>query len=251
MNCKNCGADIAEQYSYCGECGGRIVEQRFTMNSLASEAFGDVFGWDSRFWDTFLALFQSPRTVIQGYLDGERGRFMNPFSFYAFLLSISVILMTVFQPQIESLVEQYYASTNLTQYESMAWLNDFLFTYQALVAFLIYLPLFTLMSFISFRKPYNFSEHLIINVFAMSLVTALGIFSILIFLSLNSGSVYIYSTYFVMFAVYIYVYQSLYKAGFKKWLFIILRFLGLLFLLFLIPFLIGIVIAIYVNTIGA
>jgi len=213
---------------------------------MLGEAVEDVFGWDNKFWRTLRMMFVNPREVVVNYLNGQRGRYMNPFSLYGFLLTISVLIYTIFSVQVLELMNGLQTSSS--PIDQSGW-NEQVMNYQGILSFL-FLPIYTLMAYFVFRKPYNFGEHFIISVYTFSLISVFGLLSTLIGIITGNTMLYFSMSYITMFVSYIYVYQSIYKASIGKWVIYILKFILVLFLIMLIPLLIGIAMSIYYATQG-
>ncbi len=116
-------------------------------------------------------------------------------------------------------------------------LIKFQLKYYNLFAFL-FLPIYTLIAFFVFGKPYNFGEHLLINTYLQSITTFLSLilflFSLLFGLNIFGTGILI-----LPFLYYCFSYKKLYDLSFGKLLLKILKFFLLFILLMIIPFLIG------------
>ena len=121
-------------------------------------------------------------------------------------------------------------------------LLKFQMKYYNTLAFL-FLPIYTLIAFFVFGKPYNFGEHLLINTYLQSVTTFLTV--ILFVFSLLFG-INIFGTGILIlpFFYYCFAYKKLYKLTFGKLLLKILKFIGILLLFMIIPFIIGILSAV-------
>lgn len=118
---------------------------------------------------------------------------------------------------------------------------EFVMKYYNLFAFLL-LPLYTLIAFFVFRKPYNYGEHLVINTYIQSMTSLFGVilfgFSLWIGINIFGNGVFI-----VLFLYYSYVYKKLYHLTFGQLLIKTLKLIGILLVLFIILAIIGIIIA--------
>ncbi len=76
-HCKNCNSLIYAGKTYCSDCGAKWIENQITMRNVAND-FSDMYlGWDNKFLITFLDLFRSPGQVINGYINGHRGKYLE------------------------------------------------------------------------------------------------------------------------------------------------------------------------------
>lgn len=97
-NCLNCGSQLSGQY--CGHCGQRSRSRLISLWELISDAFGDLFEFDSRLWQTVLPLLLKPGRLTREYLQGRRARFMPPFRMYL-VMSVIFFVVAFFDPREE------------------------------------------------------------------------------------------------------------------------------------------------------
>ncbi len=97
-NCLNCGTQLRGQY--CGHCGQRSQSRLISLWELISDAFGDLFEFDSRLWQTVLPLLLKPGRLTRDYLQGRRARFMPPFRMYL-VMSLIFFVVAFFDPREE------------------------------------------------------------------------------------------------------------------------------------------------------
>jgi hypothetical protein len=260
MNCKNCKSELNENDNFCNKCGAKIIKGRITVKSLFSHLLISL-GWDSNFFITLRYLLSKPQTIIGEYINGTRKKYSNPFTFFAISLAISlfvfnqyseqfILMSTTTNIQQTSKLENVSASiTNnnkkgleILGYKNQEELNksivEFQLRYYNLISFL-YLPLFTLIAFFVFRKPYNYGEHLVINTYIISITTFLGV--LLFVFSLLTEINILYYAIFITFLYYSYAYKKLYELSFGRLILKIFKFLGILLLLFIATIIIGFV----------
>jgi hypothetical protein len=118
----------------------------------------------------------------------------------------------------------------------------FMLKYLNLVAFL-FLPFYSFLSKLIYRKPHNYGEHLVINAYIQGTTMYISILFFFMGLLIHPK---IYSFSVLGFAIYYsYVFGRLYNFSFKKVILKFLKFIGAI-LLVVVPFLIilGIIIAI-------
>ncbi len=265
INCKNCSFEINEKDSFCKECGAQIIRDRITIKKLLSNLLVTL-GWDSYFLITLRHLLYKPEIVFKEYINGTRKKYANPFTFFAIAIAVSLF---VFSQYSEQLIKMF-ANVSLQQTEMIdSALTDkikemesgeifgyknqdefnksimkFQFKYYYLISFLL-LPLYTLIAFLVFRRPYNFGEHLVINTYLQSITTFLGVL-LFIFSLLSGFNVLTTGLMILLFFYYSFAYKRLYKLTFGQLLLKILKFIGIL-LLFMITLLIITLISIVIN----
>lgn len=256
INCKNCSSAINEEDSFCKECGAQIIKERITIKSLFSNLL-IALGWDSNFFITLRYLLYRPQIVLKEYIKGTRKKYANPFSFFAIITAISLFTFSQYSGQfIKMSTDLSLQQTELTEstlsdnaneskaleilgFESQIEFQKFQLKYYNFFAFL-FLPLYTLMAFLVFGKPYNFGEHLLIITYLQSITTVL---SLLLFLFSIIFGINMFGTGIIIlpFFYYGFAYKKLYKLTFGKLLLKILKFIGIFILLMIIPIIIGII----------
>ena len=111
--------------------------------------------------------------------------------------------------------------------------------YHNLISFL-FLPIFTLIAFLVFRKPYNYGEQLVINTYFLSITTFFGVLSFIF--SLLTGINILFYAIFITFLYYSYAYKKVYELSFGQLLLKKLKFIGVLLLVLIIGGVISILI---------
>jgi len=258
MNCKNCKSVLNQKDVFCNECGAKIIKERITVKSLFSNLL-DALGWDNNFFITLRYLLSKPQIIIKEYINGTRKKYTNPFTFFAISLAISLFVFNQYSEQYIQMstmadlqkTEQSESVSipdnnkffELLGYESqdeyMKGNAELQLKYHNLISFL-FLPLFTLIAFIVFRKPYNYGEHLVINTYFLSITTFFGVLSFIF--SLLTGINILFYAIFITFLYYSYAYKKVYELSFGQLLLKILKFIGVLLLVIIIGGIISILI---------
>ncbi len=259
MHCKNCNAELSQNDNFCRDCGAKIVKERITVKHLIA-SFLAAFGWESNFFITLRYLLVKPQIVFKEYINGTRKKYTNPFTFFTISLAISLFVFSQYSEQYIHLTtdlnlqetEQSESKVSMpdkdkgfkllgykNQDEFQKSIAKFQLKYYNLVSFL-YLPLFTLIAFFVFRKPYNFGEQLVINTYLLSITTFFGVLTF-IFSLLAGINILLYTTFFT-FLYYSYAYKKLYELSFGKLLVKIMKFIGITLVLYLIILIVGAII---------
>jgi len=195
IHCKNCNFEIKEQDNFCKNCGAQHIENRITLASLFSHLLV-ALGWDSNFFVTLRYLVYKPQVVFEEYINGTRKKYTNPFTLYAIITAISLFTFSHYSEEyIQMSTNNSLQQTEVVENSSLdsvkvnedleifGYKNEnefkqgllkFQLKYYNFFAFL-FLPLYTLIAFFVFRKPYNFGEHLVINTYLQSITTFLSL----------------------------------------------------------------------------
>lgn len=200
------------------------------------------------------------------YLGGVRKRYLHPFAFFTIIAAISLLVFNAFledylsfSREVNNVQMEFWAdklqsnpdpSNPFKDPEKLEeFINDsmqtsenvqkFILKYYNLFSFLL-LPVYALIAYLTYRKPYHFGEHLVITTYPQGIASLF--FVVLFLLSLWLHPILFALTYIVMIGYYSYAYTRLYKHSFAKCLLMLLKFLGLTVLAGILLFVIGILI---------
>ena len=251
MNCKNCISKLRQNDNFCKECGSKIIRERITIKGLNTNVLV-ALGWESNFFITLRYLLYKPQIVFKEYIGGTRKKYANPFAFYAISLAISLFIFSHYSEQFiqmtsdMNLHQKGLESTSTVQYEFTKTVMEIHMKYYNVVSFLA-LPLYTLIAFLVFRKPYNYGEHLIINTYVVSITTFTGV--LLFIISLIFGiNIFGLGISLVTFIYYSIAYKKLYNLTFSQLIIKILKFLGILIIVSILFILLVVVFKIIQNS---
>lgn len=251
MNCKNCHTELDEQDDYCGRCGGKVIRKRLSFKNLFEHLSETFFNYDNKLLRTFVQLFREPEDVITGYINGVRKRYINPISFFGLSLTISGLSLYI--------IKKFYIQ-HLEFAEKFGGINkeifdqtsSGIFEYNSLFySFLI--PLFAFISWIVFlNKKYNFTEHIIIYLYSLSMLSVLLAFAAQIVLMLIPDSYFTFSllTWPLMFIYHCYILTRIFKLSFGDLLLRSIIFLALFFVAYILTSIIAFVIMLMTGTIN-
>ena len=258
MNCKNCGKELAKKAKYCHFCGAEVVNERMTFRKLWADFASKFFGWDNKFFFTIWYLLKQPNVVFEEYLSGVRKKYVAPFTFLAIATALSLLVFTQFEKQYVDIAK----SINETQ---MGFINEqanldsvqiqnlekdriiaskrtediqkTILKYYNIYTFLL-IPFYALISYWVFGKPYNYTEHLIINSYLQGFIFFISIIFFLL-------SIWVHPSFYgfailSMIAYYSYAYKKLYNYGYGKVIVKFLKFLGIMIGSSLVLFLLGV-----------
>ena len=94
--CWNCSTQFRGKY--CPHCGQSITEDRFDKRSTATRMVTQMFKFDNvHFWHTTKHLFTRPGHMMWDYIkEGHRVEYVRPFQLLLCLVTIYIILATIF-----------------------------------------------------------------------------------------------------------------------------------------------------------
>ncbi len=166
MECKNCSNKF--EGNFCNNCGQSAKVDRINWKYLVNSISESVLQIDRGFLYTAKILLLRPKKSLNDFFAGKRKRLSKPFTFL--LVSAAILLISTKIIGSETFVDDFLNGYNAGfEGEPKDKLNlkltEFLTKNQTYI-FLFTVPIFSIASFLSFRKhKYNFSEHLILNLF--------------------------------------------------------------------------------------
>jgi hypothetical protein len=233
MTCKNCQTELEVKDNFCKNCGGKIIRNRLTIRNIFEQFSEHFLNYDNKFLQTFICLFTKPEDVIGGYIDGVRKKYVNVISYFAIALTISglqLVILDKFFPEAMDMSALTVQGSGQDSNEMMSFIRE----YQSLLM-MVNVPAYAFISYIVFYtlKKYNYTEHLVIFMYALSQLTIIGV--LITVTSAISGLSIAHASLILMPVQFIYslfCLQKLYKLSIKG---MILRTL-LFFLITLIIF---------------
>jgi len=243
MICKNCQTSISEASKFCDTCGAKVITERLSVKNLWSDVTQNVFGWDNKFFSTIKSLVLKPGTLLREYFDGTRKKYVNPFTFLAIGMAINLFAFNTFDEEFLSVMGDFneaqldwFAETlggpfadpefKSEQLEGSANATKTMLKYFNLMA-IVFMPFYTLLAFLVYRKPYNYGEHLVVNCYiqGFSFLSTTLIF----FVSIWLHPAFYILVYPLLILYYTYVYGKLYKLSIGQSILKIIVFLAILF----------------------
>lgn len=194
MNCRNCNKSLYDTQNYCDKCGSKIIKNRLTPKVLAYQVNEQFLSIDNKFLKTFLDLFRKPERVINDYIAGTRKKYIDVLQYFAIaltLVGIQVFLLnSFFKSELEStfdLLKSMDSSASednpfKMDFESFDQINK----YQS-ITYILTIPLYAVASWLTnfIIKPkfsYNFTEHLVLNIYYYAQVIIITALLSIIFL---------------------------------------------------------------------
>lgn len=238
-NCINCSQPVSG--NFCSNCGQKSNVKRYTLRFILENLLSSIFNLDKGFWLTIKHLTTSPSQVIKTYLSGNTIRYFNPFKlflFSSFVYTFIIIQFNIFDQSIEQ-IKSYGLYTKDAE-DSQLLMLEYIKKYMSLIN-LINIPFYSLSTYLLFRKyKYNFTEHMIINTYTISLYTVYNIPVALFMLVVPESAGIISSLGVVLLAIIsAFIMRSFYKIHLLEAIAysIVVSFFSALFIVILIAFL--------------
>nr|WP_252723792.1 DUF3667 domain-containing protein [Winogradskyella psychrotolerans] len=157
---------------------------------MAQQVNEQFISIDNKFLRTFIDLFRQPDTVIIGYINGTRKKYIDVLQYFAISLTLAGIqvflLTTFFKEALEFTPDFIKTMENMPDQDvnPMAGYNpDFFTKYQGLL-YILGVPVSALATWLVYyifgNKRFNFTEHLVLNLYySAQIIIITAVFSIL------------------------------------------------------------------------
>jgi len=247
-HCKNCGSAIEERQNYCSHCGAKIIRNKLTVQYLSGEFFESFWSIDSnKPLLTFIDLFRRPIDVIQGYIEGLRKKYINPYGYFTIALTLTGLYTFINLKYFPEYLDNRGLEVNNGERDITLEVTTMMMEHMNLITFL-FIPILTLLSRLTFlkNKKYNLAEHLITHLYAYSHISI--VFAILILFSFSNQSIFgiiNYASIPIYIIYYGYIFKKIYTLSPWK---IILKSLLFLLLILLIFLLMSLLISFYMAS---
>lgn len=169
MECKNCQLPLRTDYSFCSNCGAKIIRNRLTVKNLWYDFTERYFNLDNTFLITFWHLIVKPEVVVGGYIEGVRKKYLNPVSYIAIAITLSGITLFLMRKKLKSGIDlsQFAGGENLNN-EVGQKIMSLTLDYNTFI-FLLFIPVFAFAGWLSLNKRnYNFAEHFVTATYSLA-----------------------------------------------------------------------------------
>tara|TARA_R110002049_G_scaffold27927_6_gene95783 strand:- start:1960 stop:2739 length:780 start_codon:yes stop_codon:yes gene_type:complete len=252
VNCKNCNNNLRDSQKFCDECGAKIIQNRLKPKVLVAQVNEQFLCVDNKFLRTFIHLFTKPEMVIVSYIDGTRKKYIDVLQYFAIALTLAgiqlFIMSTFFKESLDfqsGFVDGLNSSTSQKDNPFKKLDFNYFSKYQGII-YILTVPFYALGSWFTYyllrERVYNFTEHLVINLYYYAQVIIItAVFGIL-FAVFGIYYVVVSSLLFIPTFIYLFfVLKRVFKDSFWA---TFLRFLIVGFIAMTSMFIVGIIITI-------
>ncbi len=161
MKCKNCETQF--EGNFCNHCGQNAGVHRFHFSYFLKETFFSSLDIENGFFNTLKVLAIRPGKAIREYLEGKRVSLYVPGKFLLLIGAVATFIAIRYEVYLSEDVGGMYSSKsflpNLEQFLMFA--EEY-----TTVINVITVPVFAIVTYLVFRwLKYNFTEHLILNIY--------------------------------------------------------------------------------------
>ncbi len=169
MKCSVCSNEI--KGNYCSNCGQYFKDSRVTITTIFGDIFDSIFSLEKSFFRNIRIGLSQPKTLVLNYWNGFRKFYFSPVKFF----TIASLFLLVHYLIANDFLGLVVSSTISSQFVILLT-NIILLTF---LSFFLY---------IKFKK--NIFEHLILNIYNVSLWTIIFVpISVILSLSVNNNSI--------------------------------------------------------------
>lgn len=169
MKCSVCSNEI--RGNYCSNCGQYFKDSRVTSVTILRDLFDSFFSLEKSFFVNIKIGLSQPKTIVSNYWNGFRKYYFSPVKFFTIA---SLFLL------INYLVSNYFLG--------LAVASDISSHFAILLLNIILLTIISSLLYLKFKK--NIFEHLILNIYNVSLWTIIFVpISIILSLSANDNGI--------------------------------------------------------------
>lgn len=154
--CTVCKKDYAS--NFCPDCGQKKTKGKTTFVTFISDFFNNVFALDKSLYSNIKYLLLKPSAIINGYLDGYRNYYSSPGKI--FILTSILVAISFFFTNGHFFAIRIIEDSQIQDQFLLLFILIFLLS---ATSYLVY--------YLEWKK--NFTEHVIINIYNISLWTAL------------------------------------------------------------------------------
>lgn len=214
MNCRNCDNRLRNKQKFCDECGAKVIKNRLMPKVLAQQVNEQFISIDNKFLSTFIDLFKKPEAVIVGYIEGTRKKYIDVLQYFAIALTLAgvqVFLMnTFFKESLDfqnGFMEGFNAASSGKENPLKGFETNIFTNYQSLI-YILTIPFSAFGSWLGYyllgERRYNFTEHIVINLYYYAQYIIVSVVLTLLFLIFGLNFLIISSIVSIITFVYLF-----------------------------------------------
>lgn len=203
-NCLNCNSPLHSEQKFCSECGQKVPTKRLNLHDISHDLVHYFTHADKGIFQLLKALITKTGIVAKEYVEGKRKKYFPPLNFFLIVAAVYVFMTSVTSNTYNSSIRQTNATASyqsqqnkkaptysLEQQKKMASVYRFFAKYSNFIAMFAapFISLFIWL--IYFRGAYNYTEHLVANLYLIgftNLFRALIISPTIALLHISQGS---------------------------------------------------------------
>ncbi len=162
-NCLNC--EHAFEGNYCPNCGQNVKTGRVSWSCIKHD-IQYFFHFEETLNFTMAQLLVRPQKVIHEFLAGKHQKYFGPFSTALSAAGLYVLIYQITKIDSLSILNQMIYFLDSVIYSGKLTFPDWITDYYAFTELIIFIPIFSIASFIAFKNAsLTFTEHIAANAF--------------------------------------------------------------------------------------
>jgi hypothetical protein len=208
--CPNCGTSVAANQNFCLHCGQTAHTHRLSIPHLLHEVVHFFTHADKGIFYLIRQLAVRPGVVAREYVQGKRKKYFSPLNFFFIVVGLFLFVQTTLKPMqggnmsalkesVQKIADPTVRERRLAKLERAEAATNFMARYSNYVNMAV-TPLVALLFFLFFYKAgYNYTEHLVANLYIAGFNALVFILLITPFLLLAKGTTYhLWGIYFFL-----------------------------------------------------
>ena len=176
-NCLNCGDPLLPSKNFCANCGQKSIAHRLSLHEIGHEALHYFTHADKGIFHLVKELAVSPGKVAREFVEGRRKQYFPPLNFFLIVAAICLFMAgVVYKYQSanstinsRSVIAQSNKTSSISpspvMLKRMANMGKFFSKYSNLLP-MAAVPLLSFLIWLFYIKGrYNYSEHLVANMY--------------------------------------------------------------------------------------
>lgn len=173
-DCLNCEHPLAAGKQFCSNCGQKTAVHRLSLHDVGHDALHYFTHADKGIFSLIWQLVRKPGIVAREYVAGKRRKYFPPLNFFLIVAAISLFMTSMlYNYRADMVSRQMPSSTRVSHIPPAAKasmergikVGKFFSKYTNIVS-MAAIPLITAFVFLFFfRGPYNYTEHLVANMY--------------------------------------------------------------------------------------
>lgn len=237
--CLNCNAVLQPDQRFCGQCGQRVGMHRLTLHDIWHDVIHYFTHADKGIFSLFKQLVIRPGMVAREYVMGQRKRHFPPLNFFLIVAALYVFMNSItekwspppsaaaYQQRSAQTIRQAEPTVSKAIAEKRYRIGRF-FSRNANWVAMFAAPFIGLLMWLFFwRARYNYTEHLVANLYLIgftNLVRCLLITPLIALLAIPASSRALQMGFMVFEIIYrtVFYYQFMGKPGVRPVLWLVL-----------------------------
>jgi len=177
-NCLNCNLPLSAGQNFCPNCGQKAALKRLNLHDIWHDVVHYFTHADKGIFQLLKALVTETGTVAREFVSGKRKKYFPPLNFFLIVAALYVFMGSVFTYKPAPTTEKattttsyrpVTAKTGSTTYPKMSQKNGNIYRFFSKYANFVAMfaaPFISLLTWCIYRRgPYNFTEHLVANLY--------------------------------------------------------------------------------------